>query len=155
MNFRISIFLIFMLTSCSSNKHKFEVVKSKTAIFYDPLSRNVAMVSTYPGIDELAKKYLANGRINRDQCLSCLQKPHVVNYINISREYVPLYRPYVISFNKTIDYKKIEGFRDGQHGALYTKTIMDHLKVETKVCFKKFKGEHAMVVSEYYRYEED
>jgi hypothetical protein len=147
--------LLFVLVSCASDsKYPFEIIESKTSTYQDVLTRTDIMTTVYPGIDRLAFEYLKNGRINRDIKYSCFEKRDSVNYINISKENVPLFRPYVITSKKKITYKLKDGFRNSIYAKLYVEESSGEIEVETKICFRGFTDkegeEQVMVVSEFY-----
>lgn len=147
--------LLLLIYSCSSTtKYPFEVIESKTNMYQDALTRTNITTTVYPGIPLMADNYLKSGRINRLNDSSCFKEGGSVNYINISNEYVPLFRPYVITMDKTIDYNNAAGYRNSIYARLYTEQTKDKLKVQTKVCFMDIalndNKERVMVVSEIY-----
>lgn len=151
------IFLPLLMHGCSSadlKKYPFEVIESKTSINTDHLSQTGIVSTVYPGIPVIADEYLKSGRINRNPSISCFSKENSVNYVNINQEYVPLFRPYVLEMEKTVDYSSKAGFRDGNYSRLHVENTADSLNVKTKICFMDVdlgKGEErVMVVSEVY-----
>lgn len=148
--------LLLLIYSCSSTgkKYPFETIESKTNMYQDALTRTNIMTTVYPGIPVIADKYLKSGRINRDNDKSCYKDGGSVNYVNISHEYVPLFRPFTIEINKSVVYRNTAGYRNSIYARLYTEQTKDQLQIQTKICFMDIdlgKGvEHVMVVSELY-----
>lgn len=152
----ILIPLLLLIYSCSSTskKYPFEIIESKTNMYQDALTRTNIMTTVYPGIPVIADKYLKSGRINQESDKSCYKDGGSVNYVNISEEYVPLFRPYVIEIDKSIAYRNTAGYRNSIYARLYTEQTKDKLRVQRKICFMDLvldKGaERVMVVSEKY-----
>ena len=154
MNRFILLLSFSFLFSCTTSKIPFHTIKSKHTIFQDELTRSNIITTVYPGIPKIADEYLANGRINRNPKGSCFNSKQSYNYVNVSKEYVPLFRPYVIELNKEVHYRSVAGKRNSQFAQLYTEETKDFLKVKSKVCFKDVTidgvTERAMIVSEIY-----
>ena len=154
----INLPLLLILSCASKTRYPAESFGSQYLTFDDEYSGRRSTTVVWANVPELAEKYLKSGRIKRDNSSSCFKEGGSVNFIEIDKAYVHLFRPYVTEVRKSISYTQRMGFHNGRFGGVQTEKTVDHFKIKQKICFKDVTlnnhTEYVMVVSEYYRHEE-
>ncbi len=154
---KMSYILALILTaSCSSpgeySYHTPYKLEPKTSSFIDAGEQALVTRQFYLNTEEVYKKHIESGQINSLKKWSCFGSDESVNYVNIIKREVPIFRTLATTQKFTVNYKKVDAVRDTDHTRVYTETKKDEVHVESKHCWIKGKeGQSHSVTSEIYK----
>jgi hypothetical protein len=152
----ISLILLSLFCSCSSTpKYSYYPpygnLELKVVSFIDANEQSFITRQYYLNTKEIYKGHIESRQINNLKKWSCFGNTESVNYLNIIKDEIPVFRTLATQQKFTIKYKKVDATRDLAHTRIYTEEKKDQISITRKTCFLKDENNRVTtVISELY-----